>query len=181
MPRSRPPAHRPPATAVDEVRYLVLAAQREGSRMLAESLRALNLTPAQAEVLEVVRDRGPLTLAELGRLLVCEAGSPSRLVDALVRRDLVARAPGVHDRRVVTLTLTESGRAAVTAAAGIETIRAHITERLTAPELDRLAALLRRLVAGSPAGSALAARYPSSPSDQDVPEDAEPGSVDVSR
>src|SRR5689334_9636120 len=58
-----------------ELRYLILAAQREGSRRLAAALRELDLTPAQAEVLDVLTGREPITLAALGRLLVCEAGS----------------------------------------------------------------------------------------------------------
>ena len=49
---------------LDTVRYLILAAQREGARAMAASLRALELNAAQEEVLEVVRRRGPLTLAE---------------------------------------------------------------------------------------------------------------------
>lgn len=84
-PRSAGGAHQPS----DELRYLILAARREGSRQSAAHLRSADLAPAQAEVLEVLRERAPLTLAELGRLLVCETGSPSRLVDGLVRRDLV--------------------------------------------------------------------------------------------
>jgi hypothetical protein len=80
---------------VEELRYLVLAIQREGNRLLAAELRPLGITPSQAEVLRVLRDHGPLTLNALGDLLVCETGnSPSRLVDRLVAQGLVKR--GVH-------------------------------------------------------------------------------------
>ena len=63
-----------------ELRYLVLAAQREGNRKLSRDLDAIGLTPAQAEVLLVLAEREPLTLVELGRCIVCETGSPSRIV-----------------------------------------------------------------------------------------------------
>ncbi|MDT0465973.1 MarR family winged helix-turn-helix transcriptional regulator [Streptomyces gibsoniae] len=146
----------------DEIRYLILAGQREGSRRLAASLRSLGLTPAQAEVLDVLRSRGELTLAELGRLLVCEAGSPSRLVDSLVRAGLVARLPSPQDKRAVLLSLTPEGEdtadglgAATTELAGF------MAERLEPAELDTLAALLRRLLHGTPGGEALATRFPS--------------------
>jgi hypothetical protein len=33
---------------IEELRYLILAAQREGNRLLAEALRPLRLTPSQA-------------------------------------------------------------------------------------------------------------------------------------
>jgi MarR family transcriptional regulator, organic hydroperoxide resistance regulator len=144
----------------DEVRYLILAAQREGSRQLAARLRKASLTPAQAEVLEVLRERAPLTLAELGRLLVCETGSPSRLVDALVRRDLVTRTPSQHDRRVVSLVLTAAGHAAIDAATGAAMVRDIIASRLSGDEVEQLAGLLRRLLAGTTGGETVAARFP---------------------
>ncbi|GHO54498.1 hypothetical protein KSB_29730 [Ktedonobacter robiniae] len=39
----------------EELRYLILAAQREGERILTEVLRPLDLTPSQAEVLHVLQ------------------------------------------------------------------------------------------------------------------------------
>lgn len=100
---------------LDALRYLILAAQREGARLMAARLRQVELNTAQEEVLEVIRRHGPLTLAELGRLLVCEVASPSRLVDGLVRRGYVDRRRVVGDKRVVMLTLTPAGEQAVEA------------------------------------------------------------------
>src|SRR5262245_44290953 len=94
-----------------QLRYLVLAAQREGSRLFAEQVRPLGLTPAQAEVLRVLREAQPLSLIELGERLVCETGSPSRLVDGMVKAGFVARAPSATDQRKVTLALTPAGAA----------------------------------------------------------------------
>ena len=66
------------------IRYLVLAAQREGSRRLTRELRAISITPSQSEVLRILGDHGPLSLTGLGELLVCESGTnPSWLVDRL--------------------------------------------------------------------------------------------------
>ncbi|GHO47983.1 hypothetical protein [Ktedonospora formicarum] len=69
---------------IEELRYLILAAQREGNRMFTEALRPLNLTSSQAEVLRVLQERQPLSLVALGSMLICEGGSPSRLVNGLV-------------------------------------------------------------------------------------------------
>jgi len=145
---------------IDTVRYLILAAQREGARAMAASLRAVGLNAAQEEVLEVVRRRGPLTLAELGRLLVCEVASPSRLVDGLVRRGLIDRRRGSADKRVVMLSLTPEGEQAVEAALRIGGLRAHIAQRLTTEQIDQLTGLLARLVADTPSGVAVATRFP---------------------
>jgi DNA-binding MarR family transcriptional regulator len=155
-----------------EIRYLILAAQRQGSRMLADGLRARGLTPAQAEVLDVLAHHAPMTLAELGRLLVCETGSPSRLVDSLVQRGLVAREPGRQDKRVVQLDLTGDGRALLageTADATIDEtagrpvdanpVEAFVAARLTDDEAAQLAGLLRKLLHDTPAGRALEIRF----------------------
>ena len=145
---------------LDAVRYLILAAEREGARMMSAALRQVGLNSAQREVLEVVRQHGPLTLAELGRLLVCEVASPSRLVDGLVRRGLIDRRRGSGDKRVVMLDLTAAGQRALDAAFPISGLRTHIAARLTPEQIDHLTALLARLVADTPSGVAVAARFP---------------------
>ncbi|MGO4615999.1 MarR family winged helix-turn-helix transcriptional regulator [Nocardia sp. 2YAB30] len=105
----------------EELRYLVLAIQREGNRRLSADLRPLGLTPAQAEVLRVLTDYQPLTLAGLGELLVCETGgSPSRLVDRLVTIGLIKREAALDDRRRITLTLTAKGERLSSKVAEIE-------------------------------------------------------------
>ena len=145
----------------DELRYLILAAQREGSRRLGEALRLLELTPAQAEVLDVLSTRAPVTLAALGRLLVCEAGSPSRLVDSLVRRGLIDRAPHGSDRRAVLIALTETGR---DVAARLDTatnaLTTEMATRLSPGEREDLVGLLRQLLQDTQGGDAIRSRFP---------------------
>jgi DNA-binding MarR family transcriptional regulator len=150
------------AADLDRIRYSILGAQREGSRMMAASLRETGLTPAQAEVLEVVERHGPLTLAQLGKLLICETGSPSRLVDTLVQRGYICRERGERDRRIVTLTLTREGDQIVERAVRIGGLRDHIAAHLTPREISQLTSLLRKLLSDTPTGNALALRFPTS-------------------
>ena len=145
---------------LDTVRFLLVAAEREGKRMRAASLRHVGLTPAQSEVLEVVRQRGPLTLAELGRLVVSETGSPSRLVDTLVQRGFLNREPTPGDKRAVMLSLTSAGQATVEKAVEVCAVRDYIAHRLTSDEADDLVRLLAKLVADTPGGCAVASRFP---------------------
>ena len=143
----------------EELRYLVLAAQREGNRMLSQGLRPLGLTPSQAEVLRVLQDHQPLSLIELGGMLVCETGSPSRLVGGLVGAGLVERTPSEADKRMVTLSLTLEGEEAASGVAEVEVaLHRAISEALDRDELSGAVATLRRLVAGRPAGEALSRR-----------------------
>ncbi len=143
----------------EEFRYLVLAAQREGNRILAEALRPLDLTPSQAEVLRVLQEQQPLSLIALGDLLVCESGSPSRLVNGLVEAGFVKRVPNASNGRMVTLTLTETGEEMATRVSAVEaTLYEFIAKALEGQSLSESMALLWRLVEGRPAGEALARR-----------------------
>jgi DNA-binding MarR family transcriptional regulator len=144
----------------EEIRFLILAAQREGNRRLAQELRPLGITPSQAEVLRLLADRQPLTLSGLGELLVCEAGNnPSRLVDRIVTAGLVLRAEAAQDRRQVELSLTAAGREVAARVADIEDAMYRRIDEATA-EFDSggLRAFLWALVAGEPSGDALALR-----------------------
>ena len=143
---------------VEELRYLVLGAQREGARTLAELLRPLGLTPAQAEVLAVVRDAGhPLTVREIGERLVCEGGSPSRLVATVVDRGLLSRGEREGDRRAVELSLTSEGAKAARAVADAEgDLHAWLAQSLSEREIATAVSVLRRLVEGRQTGTAIA-------------------------
>lgn len=144
----------------EELRYLILAAQREGNRLLGQALRPLGITSSQAEVIRVLHERQPLTLNGLGELLVCESGnSPSRLVDRLTVAGLVTRQPSEHDRRHVELTLTADGARLAEQIAEIETrLYASIDAAGAEFDLDQVAGFLRTFVADLPAGQALTRR-----------------------
>jgi DNA-binding MarR family transcriptional regulator len=144
----------------EELRFLVLGAQREGGRALAELLKPIGLTAAQAEVLAVLRDAGGgLTLRELGDRLVCEAGSPSRLVGSVVDAGLVDRTTRADDRRAVQLTLTARGEEAARRVAEAEgALHGWLDDALSERERTAVIRALRKLVDGRPAGDALARR-----------------------
>jgi DNA-binding MarR family transcriptional regulator len=144
----------------EELRYLILAIQREGNRLLAAELRPLGLTPSQAEVLRVLSDAGPLTLSGLGELLVCETtASPSRLVDRLVAHGLVERVTDPDDRRYVTVSLSREGHALVRRVVKVEERLYATIDDLTAGQpVDDAVAVLRHVADAFPAGQALARR-----------------------
>ena len=144
----------------EELRYLILAIQREGNRLLAAELRPLGVTPSQAEVLRVLSDYGPLTLSALGDLLVCETGnSPSRLVDRLVAQGLVQRDVDAADRRFITVALTRDGKRLARRVATVEqrlysTIDGHVAGQPVKEALKTL----RALAGAFPAGEAVVRR-----------------------
>jgi DNA-binding MarR family transcriptional regulator len=146
--------------AVQELRYLILGAQREGARAFGERLQPIGLTPAQAEVLAVVAEAdGPLSVREIGERLVCETGSPSRLVASVADAGLLERGERTGDRRAVELSLTDRGKVAVEQVRRAESeLHAWLAASLTGREQSALVRALRKLVHERPAGNALARR-----------------------
>lgn len=144
----------------EEIRYLILAAQREGNRLLARELRPLGITPAQAEALRLLKDEHTLSLAGLGELLVCESGtSPSRLVDRLVAAGLVRREVAKHDRRHVELSLTAEGARVARGVTRVEDdLYQFIDAALAGRDTAEISGFLWAFVADQPTGQALLRR-----------------------
>ncbi|WP_405429049.1 MarR family winged helix-turn-helix transcriptional regulator [Micromonospora sp. NBC_00617] len=144
----------------EQLRYLILAAQREGNRQLTVLLSEIGVTPAQSEALRIIGDHGPLALRELGDLLVCDTGtSPSRIVDRLVAAGLVQRTTSEHDRRQVRLTLTGPGRDKAHRVAEIENQLYDLLDQASAgTDIDAFIGFLHSFTRQSPAGLALANR-----------------------
>ncbi len=117
---------------------------------LAAGLQALlaadGLSGLQYNALRAIRRAGDtgLTVGEIGRQLTRPGADVTRLVDRLVREDLVARAPAA-DRRAVRVRLTEAGAARLAALDGpiLDLHRAQLGH-LDPDELDTLVGLLRR-------------------------------------
>lgn len=146
--------------APSELRYLVLAAQREGNRHLNRQLVDLDLTASQSEVILVLHEFGPLTLKELGQLIVCETGSPSRLVDALVRRGLVTRSTDEQDRRAIVLDLSRQGREFVPQLVALDqAINGAAIDQLSTHQLDGLVSALRSYLQTTVSGEVLDRRF----------------------
>ncbi len=145
-----------PMDKIAAFHYLALAVQRESGRMLGEALRPLGLTPAQSEVLEALSGSRPISLGELGSRLLCETGSPSRLVDRLVGAGLVERRPSLKDKRAVVLGLTAAGReTARLAAEAMEGHWAALEALLEDAPLEDINRHLWRMAGQTPSGRAL--------------------------
>jgi DNA-binding MarR family transcriptional regulator len=143
----------------EELRYLFLAVQREGNRQLTEALAPLDLTPAQAEVLQVLEQYQPMTLLELGERLVCESGSPSRLVNTMVEKGLVQKTTLETDRRASQLTLSERSRHLMPQLNGIEQeFNRAPYEYIDEATMELVISLLWKLAENSTSGQALLRR-----------------------
>ncbi|MGG5331710.1 MarR family winged helix-turn-helix transcriptional regulator [Enterococcus sp. AZ163] len=95
---------------VQQLRFLIKIAEREGISELTNQLKPLDLTPSQSEVLQILAEKEPLSLKEIGNLIICEKNFPSRLVQKLVDKGLVFKSIAKEDSRKSVLHLTKSGR-----------------------------------------------------------------------
>jgi len=77
-----------------------------------ETCGQTRMAPNQLAILTILKD-GPRTMASLGKnIWVCRQ-QMTGLIEELVKKELVTRAPGKKDKRTVEVTLTEQGLQAV--------------------------------------------------------------------
>jgi MarR family 2-MHQ and catechol resistance regulon transcriptional repressor len=81
-------------------------------RQVNAPLREAGLTPIQFGVLDTLIHAGPLPISTIAAKNLCSQNSLSTVIDTLERQRLVQRTRDEKDRRVVTISLTESGRIA---------------------------------------------------------------------
>jgi MarR family transcriptional regulator, organic hydroperoxide resistance regulator len=149
--------------AAEQIRYMILATQREGNQALVQGLEPLNVTPSQAEVLRILAEHGPQTLLGVGRLLVCEPGSPSRLVKTLATRRLVTCKRDRTDRRNLVISLTAEGERIAAEVQKVEArLHAMIDHLLPEAKASELIALLWRLLGNGPHSAAVRNRLKAS-------------------
>lgn len=102
---------RPDENAIAEI----IACLRRAMRRAARAADPANtLSVAQLELLSSVSEHPGVRPGQLARLLRLAPNSVTTLVNGLQAQNMITRAPG-EDRRAVTLTLTDEGRAAVRA------------------------------------------------------------------
>lgn len=105
-----------------------------------------DLTLRQLQVLAIVRGRPGVTGQELSQTLRVSTPTVSGLVDRLVGKGLLTRAPDPADRRRILLSVSQEAHRMLTE---MESLRAQVRDevltRLTATELESLVAVTARL------------------------------------
>ena len=111
-----------------------------------------DLTQAQWLPLVRIAHGGCTTIAALARDQAIDPGAMTRAVDRLEAKGLLRRERSAQDRRVVTLVLTDAGRAAAELVPPVlaDVLNAHLAG-FTDAEWQQLIALLTRVVANGDA------------------------------
>ncbi len=120
-----------------------------------EAWAELGLTMTQLRVLFLLRAEDGLSAGALAERLTVTPSTFTRIMDRLVRHDLVRRQSDHGDRRLVRHYLTPSGRRAVEEVERTGRARMNMAfSRLTTEQLQRLLLALRDLGAAAEAAEA---------------------------
>jgi DNA-binding MarR family transcriptional regulator len=121
---------------------------RSLSRLSRERARAAgaDLTPQQAESLQLLAERGVISTSALALMLGIDPSTASRNLAGLERRGYIVRRRGAEDGRQTDVRLTARGkRTAEAVSNGWSHVVASILERLPRPERPRIADALDTL------------------------------------
>jgi DNA-binding MarR family transcriptional regulator len=119
---------------------------------LAPLFARFGLQPGEFDVLATLRRSGPpfaLTPTALYEATMVTSGAMTNRLDRLEKAGLIARIPHPQDRRGLLVELTESGRGLIDRAVEAHVENEHaILSGLTEQECEKLAGLLKKLIAG---------------------------------
>jgi DNA-binding MarR family transcriptional regulator len=129
----------------DQVGFLLrVAMQRHTAIFMGRIVKGL--TQTQFAALAKLREVGPCSQNQLGRLIYLDAATTKGVVDRLEGRGFVTARPDARDRRRRAIALTDAGRAAADAAVKVAR---QITQATLAPlspaDRKHVIRLLRKL------------------------------------
>lgn len=136
----------------DGVGYLLKRTRAMLSTAVEETLaeRKLDITQPQGSLLFMLSTGKYQSAADLSRELCIDAASMKRMIDRLVRRELIRREPCMHDRRLLDLHLTAAGLDLAQQMPAIYTATLNkCFAGFSAEEVGFLKSLLRKLLANS--------------------------------
>lgn len=103
------------APRLAQVFDLVGSLYRRAHRKVEQSAPDQGLSVGVRAVLDLLRDRGPMTVPQMGRAQAISRQFVQRMVNEAAGQGLVEIAPNPAHRRSSLIRLTDAGRAAITA------------------------------------------------------------------
>ncbi len=126
--------------------FLLSQLGSHAAAQFAERLKPLELSPADAGILRLLRHSGGISQQELSVRLGIHASRLVAILDNLEKRSLVERKPNAEDRRLYSLYLTQAGGDALIRVGSVA--RAHqeaLLSALSSEERLTLSELLQRV------------------------------------
>lgn len=123
----------------DRFARALLAVARGLGRIARERARSGDVTPQQAETLQLIAERGALSTSTLATMLGIDPSTASRNLSGLERAGLITRQKGSDDGRQTDVRLTPRGRrAAQTVGSGAVSAMGALLDRVPRGERARV-------------------------------------------
>lgn len=130
---------RSPMADQDRFVRAVHVVARALGRISRERARGVDVTPQQAETLQLISERGAVSTSSLAVLLGIDPSTASRNLSGLERGGLISRKKGSDDGRQTDVRLTPRGKRAADAVnAGSLSSLAGVLERLPRGERQKV-------------------------------------------
>lgn len=114
--------------------------------VIESELRRIGIDIPTWRVLMILGERSPLPIGHVARAAVINLSTMMRIVERMVKADLVVTSPNKEDGRVTDVDLTENGRAKLAAArAATAPIYRKIIRGISARDFSKLLELLSQL------------------------------------
>ncbi|MEW7313767.1 MarR family transcriptional regulator [Buttiauxella gaviniae] len=126
---------------------LIHLANQFKDQLISHYFSGMDITAAQFKVLINIY-KGTTSPVVISKNLAMDAGAMSRMVDRMVKRELILRKPNPQDKRQVILALTEKGQVICDhfQNEALASIISSLTERLTQEESQQLVALITKML-----------------------------------
>jgi DNA-binding MarR family transcriptional regulator len=113
-----------------QVGFLLRCAHQHATEVFNAVMGRFSVTPTQFAALAKIDDLGSVSQNQLGRLVHMDPATISGVVGRLIARGFVRQATDIKDARLVMLTLTPTGQAAVRA---MKSVAAEVSRRTLEP------------------------------------------------
>lgn len=143
-------SHTSPASLQSHTGFWLRFVSNHVSHSFARKLRNTGVTVAEWVILRELFDAGETSPSRLATSSGLTRGAVSKLIDRLLKKDLVSRAEADDDRRFQDINLTVAGRALVPRLAAVaDRNDEEFFSHLSAKEREALVRTLRKLVAAN--------------------------------
>jgi len=130
-----------------EIIYAIRRLMQAGEHYTKELNKIYNVSAAQINCLIALRENGPLSPSQIAWHVMVNSSTVTGIIDRLEKKGLVQRLRVSHDRRVITVELTNNGQIlAENAPPPIQRKIIDGLKKLSSDEIDDIALTLKRLI-----------------------------------
>jgi len=99
-----------PTTSQKDIIHSIRRLMQGAELYNKEINKKYNISAAQVNCLLALNEHGPLPPSQIAKIIMVNSSTVTSIIDRLEQKNLVERQRISHDRRIITVQLTESGK-----------------------------------------------------------------------